>query len=168
MAMFLRLVCCLVVGIFVGAVGIGGVLLIPALMIFSGLTVHQAAATALFTFLFTGVLGSWLFTRRGTIEWHISMPVCVGAFVLSFIGAAVGARISPLTLIWVVAAILLGAGFYILLPHPKQIPAVHPRDKSPTLTGAQIRNPIQQRFNVAPTTRVPMLGLANLPGWFPR
>ena len=69
----LLLASAVVVGMFVGAVGIGGVLLIPALMIFAGLTVHQAAATALFTFLFTGIMGTWLFTRRGTIDWRTSL-----------------------------------------------------------------------------------------------
>ena len=104
------------VGTFVGAVGIGGVLLIPALMIFSRLPVHEAAATALFSFFFTGLLGSWLFSRRGTIEWRVALPVCLGAFVFSLAGAAVGGQVSATILIWVIAIVLLGAGMYILRP----------------------------------------------------
>jgi uncharacterized membrane protein YfcA len=116
--MILLLASCIVVGVLVGAVGIGGVLLIPALMNFSHLSVHEAAATALFSFLFTGLLGSWLFSRRGTIEWRISLPVCLGAVVFSFVGAALGGRLPAAALVWIIATVLLGAGGYILLPRP--------------------------------------------------
>jgi uncharacterized membrane protein YfcA len=117
MSMALLLACCLVVGIFIGAVGVGGVLLIPALMIFSNLTVHQAAATALFSFLFTGILGTWLFIRRGSIEWRASLPVCIGAFAFSYIGAATGGMVPATMLTWIVAMVILGAGLNILLRH---------------------------------------------------
>ena len=61
----------LVVGLFIGTVGVGGILLIPALTYLGGLTVHTAAATALFTFVFTGILGTVLFQRRGSIDWGL-------------------------------------------------------------------------------------------------
>jgi hypothetical protein len=115
MSMALLLASCLVVGIFIGAAGVGGVLLIPALMTFSNLTVHEAAATALFSFLFTGVLGTWLFMRRGSIEWRTSLPVCIGAFAFSYIGAAAGIIVPAAVLTWIVAAVILGAGLNILL-----------------------------------------------------
>src|SRR5439155_23552497 len=70
-----------VVGLFIGAVGVGGVLLIPFLAIFGGLGIHAAAATALFTFLFTGLFGTWLFARRGSIHWRLTPPVFVGALL---------------------------------------------------------------------------------------
>lgn len=124
MAMLLLLASCLVVGIFIGAVGVGGVLLVPALMMFARLSVHQAAATALFSFLFTGILGGGLFSRRGTIDWKVAGPVCAGAFALSFAGAAVGSRIPAPVLMWVIAAILLAAGLYIVLPHRRRITEV--------------------------------------------
>jgi uncharacterized membrane protein YfcA len=115
MSMGLLLASCFVVGIFIGAVGVGGVLLIPALMTFSNLTVHQAAATALFSFLFTGILGTWLFMRRGSIEWCTSLPVCIGAFAFSYIGAAAGSIVPAAILTWIVAAVILGAGLNIVL-----------------------------------------------------
>jgi uncharacterized membrane protein YfcA len=122
MAMLFLLASCLVVGVFIGAVGVGGVLLVPALMMFSGLSVHQAAATALFSFLFTGVLGGVLFSRRGTIDWKVAAPVCAGAFALSFAGAALGGRIPAAVLMWIIAAILFAAGLYIVLPNARRNP----------------------------------------------
>jgi uncharacterized membrane protein YfcA len=124
MGMLFLLASCLVVGVFIGAVGIGGVLLVPALMMFARLSVHQAAATALFSFLFTGLLGGGLFSRRGTIDWKVAGPVCAGAFALSFAGAAVGGRIPAAVLMWIIAAILLAAGLYIVLPDTRKNPAV--------------------------------------------
>lgn len=115
MSMALLLASCFVVGIFIGAVGVGGVLLIPALMVFASPTVHQAAATALFSFLFTGILGTWLFMRRGSIQWRTSLPVCIGALAFSYVGAAVGIVVPATMLTWIVAAVILGAGLNILL-----------------------------------------------------
>jgi len=106
----------LVVGLFIGTVGVGGILLIPALTYLGGLTVHTAAATALFTFLFTGILGSILFQRRGSIDWRITTPVCAGAVVFSVLGAWAASRLDARPLALVIAAIVVFAGVYILLP----------------------------------------------------
>ena len=130
MSMALLLASCLVVGIFIGAVGVGGVLLIPALMSFSSLTVHQAAATALFSFLFTGVLGTWLFMRRGSIEWRTSLPVCIGAFAFSYIGAAASSVVPAAMLTWIVAAVIFGAGLNILRGRTAR--PMHERSRHPT------------------------------------
>jgi uncharacterized membrane protein YfcA len=129
MSMALLLASCLVVGIFIGAVGVGGVLLIPALMTFSNLTVHEAAATALFSFLFTGVLGTWLFMRRGSIEWRTSLPVCIGALAFSYIGAAAGILVPGAVLTWIVAAVILGAGLNILWR--RSTPQIEGRQRHP-------------------------------------
>ena len=130
MSMALLLASCLVVGIFIGAVGVGGVLLIPALMTFSILTVHQAAATALFSFLVTGILGTWLFMRRGSMEWRTSLPVCIGALAFSYLGAAIGIIVPATMLTWIVAAVILGAGLNILLR--RTLPRVENSDRHPS------------------------------------
>jgi len=106
----------LVVGLFIGTVGVGGILLIPALTYLGGLTVHTAAATALFTFVFTGILGTVLFQRRGSIDWRITTPVCTGAVVFSVLGAWASSRIDARPLALIIAAIIVFAGAYILLP----------------------------------------------------
>src|SRR5471030_2031896 len=74
----------LAVGFFIGAVGVGGILLIPTLVWLGGLPIHQATATALFSFLFTGLAGTWLFQRRGSIDWNITRPVLAGALIFSY------------------------------------------------------------------------------------
>lgn len=81
-----------------------------------GLSIHQAAATSLFTFLFTGILGTYLYQRRGSIDWRISIPVCAAALVCGFLGAAVAAVIDARPLAILIALIVVAAGVYVLFP----------------------------------------------------
>jgi hypothetical protein len=104
-----------VVGFFIGAVGIGGVLLIPALTVLGGLSIHEAAATALFTFLFTGIAGTGLFLRRGSISWRITIPVCAGALLFAYVGAWANSRIGSAALAIFIALVIVAAGVYILV-----------------------------------------------------
>ena len=104
------------VGLFIGSVGVGGVLLIPALALLGGLEIHRASATALFTFFFTGVLGTWLFYRRGSMDWRMTAPVCAGSVLFSYVGAMLNSRIEPRPLALIIAAIIVFAGLYVLLP----------------------------------------------------
>jgi uncharacterized protein len=117
-----------VVGFFIGSVGVGGVLLIPALALLGSLDIHRAAATALFTFFFTGVLGTWLFYRRGSIDWRMAAPVCVGSVVFSYLGALVNSLLPPRPLALIIAAIIVFAGVYVLFP---------PRSHGPSRTGKE-------------------------------
>jgi len=105
-----------VVGFFIGAVGVGGVLLIPALALLGGLEIHRASATALFTFLFTGLLGTWLFHRRGSLDLRTTLPVCAGSVAFSYLGAMVNSRVAPGSLALIIAAIIVFGGAYVLLP----------------------------------------------------
>mgnify|MGYP002712919292 CR=1 FL=1 len=102
----------LVVGMLIGAVGIGGILLIPALNILGGLTIQEAMATALFTFIFTGVIGAVLFQRRGSIDWHITVPLCIGAAIFGFFGAWANAKINAHGLSLILSSIIVFAGIY--------------------------------------------------------
>jgi len=81
-----------------------------------GMSIHQAAATSLFTFLFTGILGTWLYQRRGSIDWHISVPVCASAVVFGFCGAALAAVLDPRPLAIIIALVIIAAGVYIFIP----------------------------------------------------
>lgn len=106
------------VGFFIGAVGVGGVLLIPFLVLLGGLDIHAAAATALFTFLFTGLLGTWLFHRRGSIRWRLAVPICAGATIAGYLGAAAAGFIDPRPLTLLIAGIIMVAGLWVLRPVP--------------------------------------------------
>lgn len=114
MSLVLLLLVAVLVGALIGAVGIGGILLIPALTALAGLPIHQAMATALFTFLFTGMLGTYLFQRRGSIDWRLAVPVCAGAAVFGFAGAWANSRLQAPALGAILAGIIIFAGVYTL------------------------------------------------------
>jgi hypothetical protein len=100
----------------IGTVGVGGVLMVAYLALFAGLSIHEAAATSLFSFLFTGILGTVLYQRRGSIHWRITVPVCAGAVVFGFLGAMSAAAIDARPLALLIALIIIAAGIYIFMP----------------------------------------------------
>ena len=102
------------VGALIGAVGIGGVLLIPALEAFAALPIQTAMATALFTFTFTGIVGTLLFQRRGSIDWPVARPVLVTAVIFAFFGAWANSFARPKALALILAGIIIFAGVYTL------------------------------------------------------
>jgi len=103
-----------IVGILIGTVGIGGILLIPCLAHFADLSTHESMATALFSFTFTGLAGTWMFQLRRTIDWEISLPVCMGAVFFSYLGARVNAGVDPRILNVLLSLIILFSGVYTL------------------------------------------------------
>ena len=102
------------VGVLIGAVGIGGILLIPVLTAFAGLGIHESMATALFTFAFTGITGTIMFQRRGSIDWRVTTPVCLGTVLFAFAGAWANALTAPAALAAILAGIIIFAGVYTL------------------------------------------------------
>jgi len=93
--------------------------MVAFLALFGGLSIHQAAATSLFTFLFTGILATWLYQRRSSIDWRIAVPVCAGALLFGFLGAIAAAHVDPRPLSIIIALIIIAAGVYIFIPsHP--------------------------------------------------
>ena len=110
------------VGLLIGTAGVGGVLMVAYLALFAGLSIHEAAATALFSFLFTGILGTLLYHQRRSIAWHITVPVCLGGMAFGFLGARAGAAIDAQPLGAVIGLIIVGAGAYIFAPRPVAVP----------------------------------------------
>lgn len=103
-----------VVGILVGSVGIGGILLPPLLTLFTGMAIHESMATSLFTFIITGVAGTILFQRRGSIDWMRVKPICAGAAIAGFFGAWLNSKLNAPSLAFILAIMIIFAGVYTL------------------------------------------------------
>ena len=76
-----------VVGILIGSVGIGGVLLVPALKFLGGITLHTAIPACMLSYMVTGSVGAFIYARHGTINWSMATKVCLGALPGAYIGA---------------------------------------------------------------------------------
>ena len=84
----------LVTGALVGTVGIGGVLLVPALVLVGGLAVQEATPIATLSFLFTGIAGSLAYSRQRRIDWSIAKWLLVGSVPGAVAGAATNVALS--------------------------------------------------------------------------
>ncbi|WP_235548450.1 sulfite exporter TauE/SafE family protein [Noviherbaspirillum sp. Root189] len=102
------------IGVLVGAAGVGGFFMPPALMLLIGMDIHQSMATSLFTFIFTGVAGAVYFHSKGSIDWSLVRPICLSAAATGFAGAWIGHHLSMTMLSLVLAAVILVAGVYTL------------------------------------------------------
>jgi uncharacterized membrane protein YfcA len=122
------------VGLLIGSVGVGGVLLIPALTFLAAVPIHEAMATALFTFIFTGVVATVLFQRRGSIDWRVTVPVCVGGALCAFPGAWANSKLNGTQLTALLAVLIAAAGVYTLWSRSAQRPeAFHDRPRHQTV-----------------------------------
>src|SRR5690554_6039336 len=98
----------LVTGALIGAVGVGGVLIAPLLVLLAGFDVHEAVAVASFSFIFTGVVGALSYSGRGNVNWRAATWVAVGVVPAALIGALVNSWV-PGTVLTVLICILVGA-----------------------------------------------------------
>src|SRR5262245_66187742 len=101
-------------GVLIGAIGVGGVLLPPALVYLGGLDVHVAAGTSSWCFLFTGVVGTLAYARARKVPWALAGRLTLGIAPAAVLGALVNGVVSA-TVVWVLlGAITLGAGAHRL------------------------------------------------------
>jgi uncharacterized membrane protein YfcA len=107
----------LVSGLLIGCIGIGGVLLVPVLS-FLGTDVHAAIAASMFSYLFSGLIGTWLYARKASIDWPSALSLGAGAMPGALVGALLASRLSGAVLLVLVGAAVMFAGVRALLRRP--------------------------------------------------
>jgi len=118
LTLFLVLIAALLVGALIGCVGIGGVLLPPALVYLGGLGFHTAAATSTWAFLFCAVAGTWRYSGRGSIDWRMAGWLGAGVVPAAFLGARANAILPEALLMALLAALMVLTGADVLLRRP--------------------------------------------------
>lgn len=104
------LVSALCIGILIGCVGVGGILLAPALAYLGGLGLHLAVATSMWAFLFTGVAGAITYARHGSLHWRLIRWLGIGVIPAAVIGARVTALLSSTVLTLFLALLCAATG----------------------------------------------------------
>jgi hypothetical protein len=123
-----------ILGIAIGAVGIGGVLLVPFLTLTLGVDVRRAIAAALLSYVPSCAVAVVLYARRGSIPWREAALLSVAALPTAWLGA-LAAQHTPVELLQTaIGALLLAGGIYALLP-PRDLPIGRRRLTSVTLLG---------------------------------
>lgn len=104
----------IIVGTLIGCVGIGGVLLVPALTNFLELPVHTSISVAMFAYIFSGSVGTIIFARHGTIKWREARWIIVGAAPAALAGAILSNFTPGIGLEFLLAILIVLAGFNAL------------------------------------------------------
>ena len=123
-----------VIGIAMGAVGIGGVLLVPFLTLTLGIDVKHAIAAALLSYVPSCVVAVVLFARRGSIPWREAALLCMAALPTAWVGAHAAQQAPAGLLEAAIGALLLAGGIYALLP-PRDVAIGQRRLAPATLLG---------------------------------
>jgi len=89
MSIFYTLLLGLVAGIFSGLIGIGGaIIIIPALVLFFGLSQHTAQGTTLALMVPPiGLLAAWMYYKEGFVDLKMAGLICLGFVVGGLVGA---------------------------------------------------------------------------------
>ena len=110
---------CLIVGLLIGAVGIGGVLLVPALAFVADLGVHEAIPACMLSYLATGAVGVIVFARHGSIQWNMVIWLCVGAIPAAYLGSISLLSIPALAVMSLISFLMILAGVDALIKFSK-------------------------------------------------
>ena len=112
------LVAALLVGVMIGCVGIGGVLLPPALVYVGGLGFHLATATSVWAFLFCGAAGTLTYSSRRNVDWRMVAWLGVGVVPTAVAGAWANVALPESTLMALLAVLMVVTGANTLLRGP--------------------------------------------------
>jgi uncharacterized protein len=74
-------------GLLIGCIGIGGVILVPALVFLGGIPIHRAIPAALLAYVVSGLVATAIFARQKSIRWSMALWLCLAAAPAAFAGA---------------------------------------------------------------------------------
>lgn len=108
-------------GLLIGCVGIGGVIVVPALVYLLDVPIHVAIAAAMFAFLLSGVVGTFVFARSNSIRWDMTAWMWAGAMPAAFAGALAASAVSGWVIELAVGLLTAGSGVHSLIgrSHPE-------------------------------------------------
>lgn len=112
-------------GLLAGLLGVGGgIIMVPLLLIFLKLDIHEAKAQSLAIIMITSVTGTIQSHRIGRLEWGVVLAAGLAAACCSPIGVILGERVPRETLLRLFAVLMIVTGIKYLLPSkPPATPA---------------------------------------------
>jgi len=101
----------IIAGILIGSVGIGGILVVPALVYIAGIDIYIAIASCMFSYAFSGLIGTWLYAKKGSIRWSSGLYLCAGAIAGAWLGATLLNQLATDWVILIIALFVLFAAY---------------------------------------------------------
>ncbi len=104
-------------GILSGALGIGGgLIVVPTLVLFLGLTQHEAQGTSLFFMLPPiGLLGAYNYYQNGHVNIKYALVLIVVFFIGSYLGSVISIQLPDKVLKKIFAVFMLVAGIRMMI-----------------------------------------------------
>jgi uncharacterized membrane protein YfcA len=160
----LLVVSALLVGVLIGCVGIGGVLLPPALAYVGGLELHLAMATAMWSFLFTGIAGTVAYARRRSLDLRMAAWLSAGVIPAALLGARSNVFLSENVLTVLLAVLLVATGANALMrSRTFERPSGSPGTRTLLLVGVLVGFGSSLTGTGGPVMLVPILLLLRTP-----
>ena len=96
-------------GVLSGLIGIGGgIIIIPAFVLFFGMSQHLAQGTTLALMVPPiGLLAAWTYYKQGYVDMRVAALVCLGFFLGGLLGAKIAVGLSDKVLGKVFGSMLL-------------------------------------------------------------
>jgi uncharacterized membrane protein YfcA len=82
-------------GLMIGCMGIGGVILVPALVFMGGIPIKIGIPAAMLAYILAGLAASFVFARNRSIQWNMAVWLCAGATPTAFLGAWAVSVVDP-------------------------------------------------------------------------
>lgn len=103
-------------GILAGMLGVGGaIIVIPALVIFLGLSQHQAQGTSLaFMVPPIGILAAWNYWKAGYVNWKFALILSLTFVVGAWLGSVYSVQIPQRILRKIFGILLLGVAIKMI------------------------------------------------------
>ena len=98
----------LIAGLLIGAVGIGGVIVVPVLAYAGGVPIHTAIPAAMAAYLVSGAIGTYAYWRAGSVPWAMARPLFLAAMPAALIGA-LASRATPVGVLEAAIGLLTAA-----------------------------------------------------------
>lgn len=82
-------------GLMIGCIGIGGVILVPALVFLADLPIQVSIPAAMMAYIPSGLVATAVFAHNKSIRWGTATWLCVGATPTAFVGAWAVTVVNP-------------------------------------------------------------------------
>jgi uncharacterized membrane protein YfcA len=103
-------------GLMIGCIGIGGVILVPALVFVAGVAIQIAIPAAMFAYILSGLVATFVFARNKSIDWRMASSLCIGGAPAAFAGAWAVTIVDPRLLAGCLGLLTLVSGVNSLRP----------------------------------------------------
>jgi uncharacterized membrane protein YfcA len=82
-------------GLMIGCIGIGGVILVPALVFLGEIPIRIAIPAAMLAYILSGLVATTVFAQNKSIDWAMAGWLCAGATPTAFAGAWAVSVVNP-------------------------------------------------------------------------